>query len=102
MCTCTGVGAFVGALIIGPRRGRFGPSEESAEEKQFRENRYRPHNQVLICTGTLILWLGWYGFNAGSTLMLSANASLIAAKVCIPVSHSHWLVCTTNGLGEAM
>jgi Amt family ammonium transporter len=78
-----GVGAFVGALIIGPRRGRFGPSEESAEEKQFRENRYRPHNQVLICTGTLILWLGWYGFNAGSTLMLSANASLIAAKVCV-------------------
>ncbi len=54
-----GMVALTGALILGPRRGKFGP-----------DGRPRPipgHNMVLVVLGTLILFFGWFGFNTGST-----------------------------------
>jgi Amt family ammonium transporter len=47
-------------LLLGPRRGKFGP-----------DGAPRPipgHNMPLFGLGVLILWLGWFGFNPGSTL----------------------------------
>ena len=55
-----GVAGFWGALIVGPRLGRFDDSIQG-------------HSSVLQVLGTLLLWFGWYGFNAGSTLGLSAE-----------------------------
>jgi len=55
-----GAGAFVGALIIGPRIGRFDEN-----------GKIRPipgHNISLIVLGGLLLWFGWFGFNPGSQL----------------------------------
>ncbi|KAL5118318.1 ammonium transporter Amt1 [Pleosporales sp. CAS-2024a] len=44
------------------------------------ELNYRPHNVTHIVIGTVFLWVGWFGFNAGSAL--SANLRAIMAAVC--------------------
>jgi Amt family ammonium transporter len=53
-------GALSALLLLGPRRGKFGPD---------RKPRAIPgHNMPLFGLGIFILWLGWFGFNPGSTL----------------------------------
>src|SRR4051794_23339552 len=53
-------GALAVLLQLGPRRGRYGPDGKP---------RAIPgHNMPLFGLGVLILWLGWFGFNPGSTL----------------------------------
>lgn len=44
------------------------------------ELNYRPHNVTHIVIGTVFLWVGWFGFNAGSAL--SANLRAIMAAIC--------------------
>lgn len=61
------VGAWVGlagALLLGPRIGRFNPEDG-------RVVRMQGHNQVQAVIGVLILWFGWFGFNGGSLLELN-------------------------------
>ena len=54
------IGAFAALLLLGPRKGKYG-----ADGKP----RAIPgHNMPLFGLGILILWLGWFGFNPGSTL----------------------------------
>ncbi|MFQ6662964.1 hypothetical protein Gotur_030648 [Gossypium turneri] len=53
-----GVAGLWGALIEGPRIGRFDSSGRSVA--------LRDHNATLVVLGTFILWFGWYGFNPGS------------------------------------
>jgi Amt family ammonium transporter len=62
----TGATAALAALILlGPRRGKYGPDGKP---------RAIPgHNMPLFGLGVLILWLGWFGFNAGSTLGTADN-----------------------------
>ena len=55
-----GVAALVGAKMLGPRIGKFGPNGEV--------NAIPGHNIALAALGTFILAFGWFGFNAGSTL----------------------------------
>merc|ERR1719443_2006398 len=70
---CGGIGALVGAAIVGKRTGRFDPN--MADE-------FAPHSAPLIVLGTVILWFGWCGFNSGSTLGLSdAGTAMMAAHV---------------------
>jgi len=72
---CGGMGALVGAKIVGPRSGRFQP--HVAQEK------FDGHNVAFIVLGTIILWFGWYGFNCGSTLGMSADKGKLAAQVAM-------------------
>ena len=58
----SGVSALVCALVLGKR---LGPPGESM----------RPHNLVLSAVGACLLWVGWFGFNAGSALAASSLAS---------------------------
>jgi Amt family ammonium transporter len=61
--------ALAGALIIGPRLGKFLPDGST-----------RPmpaHNFPLAALGVLILWLGWFGFNGGSELAIDAEVGRI-------------------------
>ncbi|NOY91306.1 MAG: ammonium transporter [Deltaproteobacteria bacterium] len=77
--------ALAGAIVVGPRLGKYA-----------KDGSPRPmpaHNFPLAALGVLILWLGWFGFNGGSTLVadpraigsvilstnLSAAAGLLAA-----------------------
>ena len=75
-----GVAAFWGAAIIGPRTGRF---------VDGRPVPIRGHSSVLQALGTFILWMGWYGFNPGSTLAITPTGyAAIAARatVCTTIS----------------
>ncbi|HEV3002774.1 MAG TPA: ammonium transporter [Solirubrobacteraceae bacterium] len=53
-------GALAALLLLGPRRGKYGPDG--------RARAIPGHNMPLFGLGVLILWLGWFGFNPGSTL----------------------------------
>lgn len=55
-----GWAALTGAVILGPRFGKFGPGK--------RVNAIPGHNMSLALIGALVLWLGWFGFNPGSTM----------------------------------
>ena len=71
-----GVAAFVGAKILGPRLGKYGPHGEA--------NPIPGHNIGLVVLGTFILAFGWFGFNAGSTLAGSdARISVIAVNTML-------------------
>jgi len=62
-----GFAALVGAKILGPRLGRFETPEE-----------FEGHSTPLQIIGTFLLWFGWYGFNPGSTLMISGYGTTLA------------------------
>jgi Amt family ammonium transporter len=68
-----GVSALVGAWMLGPRIGRF--------NKDGTPNAIPGHNLPLVTLGVFILWFGWYGFNAGSTL--GFGDPLTVARVAI-------------------
>lgn len=58
--TVGGTAALVGAMMLGPRIGKFGP-----------DGKPKPmpgHSMTLVVLGMLILFVGWFGFNPGSTL----------------------------------
>merc|ERR1740130_532026 len=76
-----GVAAFWGALIIGPRSGRFDADGQPVA--------IRGHSSVLQAFGTFMLWFGWYGFNPGSTLAITPTgyaATAARATVCTTLS----------------
>jgi Amt family ammonium transporter len=54
--------ALAGVLVLGARKGKYGPNGEV--------NAIPGANLPLATLGTFILWLGWFGFNGGSTLKL--------------------------------
>lgn len=67
-----GWASLVGALILGPRLGKYGPDGKP---------RTIPgHNMSFAVLGVFILWLGWFGFNPGSQLAIASqvNADAVA------------------------
>jgi len=62
-----GAAALAGAMIIGPRLGRFTKSGAPAPLKPFAAS-----SIPLVTIGVFILWLGWFGFNGGSQLALGS------------------------------
>ena len=60
--TC-GVGALVAALVLGKRKG-------------FPGSPMPPHNRSLVVMGAAMLWVGWFGFNAGSAVAASTDAGM--------------------------
>lgn len=64
-----GCAALVAASILGPRLGRF--HDQNGQELDPPQV-FEPHSVTLQVLGTFILWFGWYGFNPGSALGVSA------------------------------
>jgi Amt family ammonium transporter len=58
-----GIAALVGAIVIGKRAG-------------YGKENMAPHNLPLTLVGAAILWVGWFGFNAGSALSAGGSAAL--------------------------
>jgi Amt family ammonium transporter len=63
-----GWAALAGALILGPRMGKFG--------KDGRISPIPGSNLTLATLGTFILWLGWFGFNGGSQLYMNSAGNI--------------------------
>jgi len=86
-----GWAGLAGVLVLGPRMGKFLPNGS-----------VRPipgHNMGMATLGTLILWLGWFGFNPGSTMAadpgaiatIAVNTNLAAAAGCLAATAVAWM-----------
>ena len=69
-----GWAALVGAIIVGPRLGKY---------TNGKSNAIPGHNLLLGALGVLILWLGWFGFNGGSELAISGDSANAVAGILI-------------------
>ena len=95
------VGALAALLLLGARRGKYDASGKP---------RVIPgHSMPLVGLGVIILWIGWFGFNGGSTFETSAsffgevmlNTQLAAAAGVIGASLAIWLKSRTLDVGMA-
>jgi Amt family ammonium transporter len=87
-----GWAALAGVIVLGPRLGKF--------NKDGSANPLPGHNMTSATLGTLILWLGWFGFNPGSTMEADAgaitsialNTNMAAAAGCLSATAVAWLL----------
>ncbi|TWT02571.1 ammonium transporter [Reyranella sp. CPCC 100927] len=84
-----GVAGLVLALMLGPRRGY--PTENMA-----------PHNLVLTVIGVSLLWVGWFGFNAGSAVAADARAgmALTVTHVSAATAALAWMFAEWATMGK--
>lgn len=87
-----GWAALMGAIFLGARKGKYAP-----------DGSVRPipgHNMSMATLGTFILWLGWFGFNPGSTMaadpeaisVIAVNTFMAASAGCLFATVTAWLV----------
>lgn len=76
-----GVAAVVTALVLGQRKG-------------FLKEPMMPHNLTMTITGAGMLWVGWFGFNAGSALAAdgSAGMALFATHISASAGALSWMI----------
>jgi Amt family ammonium transporter len=77
-----GMAALVCALVLGPRKG-------------FPETAMPPHNMTMTVTGACMLWVGWFGFNAGSALAAdgAAGMAMLVTHIGAATGAFAWIVC---------
>ena len=76
--SCGGAAALAGAILLGPRRGRF----KNGYVKPMKP--FAASSIPLATLGVFILWMGWFGFNGGSQLALGTlDDSISVSKIFI-------------------
>ncbi|MBO80128.1 MAG: ammonium transporter [Citromicrobium sp.] len=87
--TTAGVSALVVAVMMGARRG-------------FPDKPMLPHAPGLTMVGAALLWVGWFGFNGGSALAATddASAAIINTHVAASTAALVWLLIERIGLGK--
>ncbi len=77
-----GIAALVCALVLGRRKG-------------FPESPMPPHNMTMTVTGACMLWVGWFGFNAGSALAAdgAAGMAMLVTHIGAATGSLAWLTC---------
>jgi ammonium transporter, Amt family len=77
-----GMAALVCALALGRRRG-------------FPDTAMPPHNMTMTVTGACLLWVGWFGFNAGSALAADGTAgmAMLVTHIGAAAGSLAWLLC---------
>jgi Amt family ammonium transporter len=87
-----GWAALAGVIVLGPRIGKYAADG--------RINPIPGHNMTSATLGALILWLGWFGFNPGSTMAADAsaiasialNTNMAAAAGCLSATVAAWVL----------
>ena len=84
-----GVAALMAALVIGRRRG-------------FPAKPMPPHNLVFTMVGAALLWVGWFGFNAGSALAANGDAgmALLTTQIAAAASALAWMAIEWMRFGK--
>jgi Amt family ammonium transporter len=84
-----GVAAVVAALVLGNRRG-------------FPETAMPPHNLPMTVTGACMLWVGWFGFNAGSALAAdgAAGMAMLVTHISAAVGSLTWMTAEWVKFGK--
>ena len=77
-----GVAAIVAAIVLGNRKG-------------FPSTPMPPHNMTLTVAGASMLWVGWFGFNAGSALAADGNAgmAMLVTHISAAAGSLAWVAC---------
>ncbi len=84
-----GISAFIGAIVVGPRIGKFSRDKKG---KVTKVHAFPGHNIVIGALGCFILWFGWYGFNGAaaetgnqlaSIFMTTTISPAVATVVCM-------------------
>ncbi len=100
-----GFAALAGAIVLGPRLGRFPKGKSMAMPG---------HNLAFAALGVFILWVGWYGFNPGSqlafagqantdaTMMIAVNTTLAAAAGAVVSMVVAWVLFKKPDLTMAL
>jgi Amt family ammonium transporter len=86
-----GWAALMGAIVVGPRIGRFSQSGESKP--------IPGHSLPLMALGVFILWLGWFGFNPGSQLAAASNTDANAIALVAATTN---IAAATGALGALL
>ncbi len=96
-----GWAALAGAMVLGPRIGKYG---KNGEVKAI-----PGHNIPLAAVGVFILWLGWFGFNPGSTTagntdiaMIFVNTNLAAAAGVVTAMITAWIMFKKPDAGMSL
>jgi Amt family ammonium transporter len=94
-----GWAALAGVMLLGPRFGKYGPKGQI--------NAIPGHNIPIATIGLFVLWLGWFGFNPGSTMaanpgaishiVMTTNTSAIAAV--LTSTAASWIIIGKPDLG---
>ena len=84
-----GVSAMVAALVIGRRKG-------------FPHTAMPPHNLTMTVAGAGMLWVGWFGFNAGSALAANGDAgmAMLATHISAAAGSLAWMVAEWIRFGK--
>jgi Amt family ammonium transporter len=84
-----GMASLVAALVLGRRRG-------------FPETPMPPHNLTMTVTGASMLWVGWFGFNAGSALAAdgAAGMAMLVTHIGAATGAFAWMVCEWLRFGK--
>jgi len=84
-----GVAGLVAALVLGKRMG-------------YGRHSFAPHNLVLSMIGASLLWVGWFGFNAGSAVSAGANAGMAMAvtQIAAAAAALAWMFAEWMGKGK--
>jgi len=84
-----GMAALVCALTLGPRKG-------------FPDTAMPPHNMTMTVTGAAMLWVGWFGFNAGSALAAdgAAGMAMLVTHIGAATGAFAWMVCEWVRFGK--
>jgi Amt family ammonium transporter len=84
-----GIAGLVGALVLGPRIG-------------YGREHIAPHSLTLTMVGAALLWVGWFGFNAGSNLEANAYAALASVNTFVATAAAilGWLFIEWMGKGK--
>jgi len=84
-----GVASLVAALVLGRRQG-------------FPDTPMPPHNMTMAVTGACMLWVGWFGFNAGSALAAdgSAGMAMLVTQIGAATASLVWMFCEWVRFGK--